>query len=358
MQDETFAQALLAWFDDHGRKTLPWQMDPTPYRVWVSEIMLQQTQVSTVIDYYLRFIHRFPDVRTLGAADQDDVLHLWSGLGYYARGRNLHRSARIICAQHDGELPDDIDTLQTLPGIGRSTAGAILSLAGGQRHPILDGNVKRVLCRYHAVEGWPGKTEVNRKLWCLAQARTPNTRVAQYTQAIMDLGATLCTRNRPQCDRCPVTDTCIANRESRQTELPTRKPKRELPTRETTFLIVRDERGRFLLEKRPPTGIWGGLWGFPECEAGDDPADWVRRELGRLVQSLTCLPVVHHGFTHYHLDIQPILVDIDETRVPVERVSESSQTLWHDGSVDLGLAAPVTELLATIKGREAGTATG
>ena len=358
MPDDGFGGRLLTWFDRHGRKNLPWQIDPTPYRVWVSEIMLQQTQVTTVIPYYQRFMQRFPDVSTLAEADQDEVLHLWSSLGYYARGRNLHQAARIICAQHEGKVPDDIDTLQSLPGIGRSSAGSILSLAGGQRHPILDGNVKRVLCRYHAVEGWPGKSVVNRQLWLLAEGHTPQSRVAAYTQAIMDLGATVCVRNRPHCEHCPVEEHCIARRESRQTELPTRKPRKHLPRRETTFLIVRDELGRVLLEKRPPSGIWGGLWGFPECEVGTDPAGWIQKHLGQTACSLNRLPTVHHGFTHYHLDIHPVVVSIGTTGGPIEQVSESGETLWHDGSTELGLAAPVSELLSTLTGGTPNPETG
>ena len=355
---ESFSSPLLAWFDEHGRKNLPWQIDPTPYRVWVSEIMLQQTQVTTVLAYYLRFMHRFPDVYTVSDATQDEVLHLWSGLGYYARGRNLHRAAQVICNQHAGEFPTDISALEALPGIGRSTAAAILSLACGQRHPILDGNVKRVLCRYHAIEGWPGKMNVTRKLWSVAEAETPSTRVAEYTQAIMDLGATICTRNHPRCERCPLSSGCIARGESRQAQLPTRQPKKDLPRREITFLIVRDEHGRFLLEKRPPSGIWGGLWGFPECEVRADPTDWVRRQLGRTARSVTRMAVVHHGFTHYHLDIHPVLLDVDDTAKSMSRISESAQTLWHDGSRELGLAAPVTELLAKIDRREAASTLG
>ena len=358
MRDDCFGQRLLAWFDRHGRKNLPWQMDPTPYGVWVSEIMLQQTQVTTVIPYYQRFMRRFPDVHALAKADQDEVLYMWSGLGYYARGRNLHRSAQIICERHAGKLPEVIDTLQTLPGVGRSTAGSILSLAFAQRHPILDGNVKRVLCRYHAVEGWPGKAAVNRALWSLAETHTPGSRVAAYTQAIMDLGATVCTRNHPQCERCPVEASCVARRESRQAELPTRKPAKELPRRETTFLIVKDEQGRVLLQKRPPVGIWGGLWGFPECDVSTDPASWIRKHLGQNTRSLTRLPVVHHGFTHYHLDIHPVLVSLAGTTGSVERVSDSQETLWHDGSTELGLAAPVTELLSTLIAGKSDPATG
>ena len=310
--------------------------------------MLQQTQVSTVINYYLKFMRRFPNVATLAQAHQDEVLHLWGGLGYYARGRNLHRSAQIICQQHHGKLPDDIDTLQTLPGIGRSTAGAILALACGTRHAILDGNVKRVLCRYHALEGWPEKPAVNRALWQLAETHTPTKRVAHYTQAIMDLGATVCTRVRPLCDRCPLATLCKARHQSRQSTLPSAKPIKALPTRETTFLLINDGKGRFLLEKRPPTGIWGGLWGFPECQAGIDPSEWVRHTLGQAVQSVTDLPLVRHGFTHYHLNIHPVMVTLTGECQALPQVAETKPMLWHDGTTKLGLPAPVSKLLGKV----------
>ena len=348
MREDTFAGALLGWFDLYGRTSLPWQINPTPYRVWVSEIMLQQTQVNTVIDYYLRFMARFPDVVKLAQAHQDEVLHLWSGLGYYARGRNLHRAARIVCEHHGAELPDNIDALQALPGIGRSTAGAILALARGERHAILDGNVKRVLCRYHAIEGWPGKSGVNHALWRLAETHTPNSRVAHYTQAIMDLGATVCTRTRPLCDRCPLAAHCKARHQSLQSILPSAKPKKNLPVRETTFLLINDGRGRFLLEKRPPTGIWGGLWGFPECQADIDPSEWVRHKLGRTVQSVSDLPLVRHGFTHYHLNIHPVMVILTGEDQALPQVAQTQPMLWHDGTTELGLPAPVSKLLAKV----------
>ena len=266
-----FAERLLAWFADHGRHDLPWQRDPSPYGVWVSEIMLQQTQVATVIPYYERFMARFPDLAALAEAPLDEVLAHWSGLGYYARARNLHRAARQAMAEHGGRLPETIDALQALPGIGRSTAGAILSLALGQRHPILDGNVKRVLARHAAVAGWPGKAAVQRTLWELAEARTPRRRVADYNQAMMDLGATLCTRARPACERCPVAADCRAREQGLQTDYPGPRPRRELPERQVQMLLVRDPQGRVLLERRPPQGVWGGLWCLPELATEADP---------------------------------------------------------------------------------------
>ena len=268
--DFPFARALLAWFDRHGRHDLPWQRDPTPYRVWVSEIMLQQTRVAAVIPYFERFTARFPDVDALAGAGLDEVLGLWSGLGYYARGRNLHAAARAVCANHGGRFPDTLEELVALPGIGRSTAGAILALAFGRRQPILDGNAKRVLARYHAVAGWPGESRVGARLWSLAERLTPCRRVGDYTQAIMDLGATLCTRTRPTCLLCPLADGCRAHALGDPVRFPAPRPKRAYPTREKLLVVMRDAGGRVLVERRPPSGIWGGLWSFPEASADLD----------------------------------------------------------------------------------------
>lgn len=341
---------LLEWYDAHGRRDLPWQHPPAPYRVWVSEIMLQQTQVKAVIPYFERFVTRFADVHALAAAPEDDVLHAWSGLGYYARARNLHRAARVIVQEHHGELPKTLDGLMTLPGIGRSTAAAILALSHGDRHAILDGNVKRVLARYHAIEGWPGTGSVTRRLWAIAEAHTPSERVAAYTQAIMDLGATVCTRSQPACDDCPLQGDCLALAEGRETELPQPRPRKTKPIRETVFVIVRDPRGRVLLERRPPAGVWGGLWSFPECDRGTDVTGWCRENLGLAVRPLAELEALRHAFSHFRLDIFPALVEVDGGASAMA-VRDDVDRQWFDQAhaARIGLAAPVTRLLEELR---------
>ena len=306
------AGRLIGWYARHGRRHLPWQHDPTPYRVWVSEIMLQQTRVSVVTGYYERFMARFPDLAALADAPLDDVLGLWTGLGYYSRARNLHRAAVLVRDRHGGAMPRDLDALVALPGIGRSTAGAILALSHGDRHPILDGNVKRVLCRYHGVGGWPGEGRVERTLWTLAERHTPREQVAVYTQAIMDLGATLCVRSRPLCAMCPLEADCAARREGAQAKYPAPRPRRETPHRETAFLMLRDPGGALLLERRPPAGIWGGLWCFPECEPDADVEAVCRSRFGVRPATTTALAPIAHGFTHFKLDVYPILVEVDD----------------------------------------------
>ena len=277
LHPDPFARRLLAWFDTHGRHDLPWQQNPSPYRVWVSEIMLQQTQVTTVIPYYQRFMARFPTVNALAAARLDDVLHLWSGLGYYARARNLYRAATDLVSTRNGELPTSLNEMIGLPGIGRSTGAAILALAHNQRHAILDGNVKRVLSRFHEVAGWSGETATQRKLWTLAEQHTPESRVADYTQAIMDLGATVCARRRPACTLCPLNQDCGAARSGRQHLLPAPRPRRVRPVRKARCLVVESSSGGVLLQRRPPQGIWGGLWSFPELDETEGAAQWCER---------------------------------------------------------------------------------
>jgi A/G-specific adenine glycosylase len=341
----SFAARLLAWYDDHGRKDLPWQRDPTPYRVWVSEVMLQQTQVATVIPYFERFMARFPAVTDLAAASVDEALALWSGLGYYSRARNLHRAAVQIAGEHGGEFPPDLEQVLALPGIGRSTAGAILALAQNQRHPILDGNVRRVLARYHAIEGWPGQAEVERLLWQRADEHTPDERVAHYTQAIMDLGATLCTRSRPRCAECPQAATCAAHAAGDPARYPAPRPRKTLPERRTTLLLVTNDRGEVLLEQRPPSGIWGGLWTLPEL--GDESvAQWCRRR-GLSAQEETPWPTLRHTFSHFHLDISPRLVRVDEAG---SAVMEAGGAVWYKTDLcdQLGLPAPIKRLLARL----------
>ena len=318
--------------------------------MWVSEIMLQQTRVATVVPYFERFVARFPEVRAVAEAPLDEVLHLWSGLGYYARARNLHAAARIASERYAGAPPEDLPGLMTLPGIGRSTGGAILALALGQRHAILDGNVKRVLCRYHAIDGWPGSPPVERRLWVLAERHTPAARVAEYTQAIMDLGARLCTRTVPACGRCPIRHGCLARRHHRQTELPRAKPARPLPVRRTGFLILTNGTGEVLLERRPPAGLWGGLWAFPECPADGDPETYCRA-LGLEPLAMQRGHVFRHVFTHFRLEIHPIYMNVGHMNVREARgqVMEDRGRVWYNRQrpVPLGLATPVATLLDT-----------
>lgn len=342
-----FARRVLEWFDAFGRKQLPWKNNPTPYRVWVSEIMLQQTQVTTVIPYYERFMARFPDLQALAAAELDEVLQHWSGLGYYARARHLHQAARRVCDQHHGELPLDLHQLQALPGIGRSTAGAILALAAGQRQAILDGNVKRLLARFGQVEGWIGQPQVQAALWELAERYTPVERVADYTQAVMDLGALVCTARCPRCSSCPLAEDCIAHSQGRETELPTPKPRRDKPVRSIRMLLLQAASGELLLERRPPTGIWGGLWGFPECSLDVNVTNWCQQQWGLTVQVQVPWRVLRHSFSHFHLDITPTPVQVLELG---GRVMEAERFVWYNPSSPAcgGMAAPVQRLLAAL----------
>jgi A/G-specific adenine glycosylase len=337
------ALRLLAWFDTHGRRNLPWQQDPTPYRVWVSEIMLQQTQVATVIPYYQAFMARFPDLETLARAPIDDVLHHWSGLGYYARARHLHRAAQVLVAEHGGSFPQSLEAVMALPGIGRSTAGAVLALARGERHPILDGNVKRVLARHFGVEGFPGDPRTQRRLWAVAERCTPAVRVADYTQAIMDLGATVCVRRRPLCNACPLSGDCVARLTGRQVELPAPRPPRARPARTTCMLLAVRDRQSVLLERRPPHGIWGGLWGLPEFSSLETARDWCARELRTEAAMPQRLGTLRHAFTHFDLDIEPVRIDCQR----IDAVMESDRYVWYDPArpQSLGLAAPVRALI-------------
>ncbi|HHQ14797.1 MAG TPA: A/G-specific adenine glycosylase [Chromatiales bacterium] len=344
---ERLAPLLLDWWKVHGRRDLPWQKDPSPYRVWVSEIMLQQTQVPTVARYYDRFMAAFPNVTALADAPLDQVLHQWSGLGYYARARNLHCAAQIVRDEYRGELPSQFDVLMSLPGIGRSTAGAILSLAFAQRWPILDGNVKRVLARLFNVSGWPGSTKVAKQLWAHAEQCTPDRQVAWYTQAIMDFGATVCARS-PDCGHCPLQMHCEAFRADTVAEVPAPRPRRNRPRRTTVMvLVVRDDDHAVLLERRPAEGIWGGLWSFPELPDRAGLVDWCLQKLGSVPCSEQVCDTVSHSFTHFDLDIQPIRVSLP---LPVLRVMEPERWLWYKlrQPAEVGLAAPVDRLIETI----------
>jgi len=346
---QEFTQRLLDWFERHGRKGLPWQQNPTAYRVWVSEVMLQQTQVATVVPYFERFMTRFPSVQSLAEAPADEVLHLWTGLGYYARARNLQACAQAVVAKHGGEFPDEIDALVALPGIGRSTAGAILALARAQRQPILDGNVKRVLARVFGIAGDPSTPGVVAALWAQAEVCTPLLRVSEYTQAIMDLGATVCTRSRPACTLCPMNAICFAAREGRQAELPGRKQRRHRGSREATLLIAESGAAgslAILLERRPAPGVWGGLWSPPQFDSETAALDWCRRELGELEAAHEPLAPIDHAFTHFDLRLNPVRVRCK----PGMGVREDDGRLWYQLSAPprVGLPQPIRVLFARL----------
>jgi A/G-specific adenine glycosylase len=343
-----FADRLLAWWDAHGRKDLPWQQPRTPYRAWISEIMLQQTQVTTVVSYFERWMRDFPDVAALAAASLDEVLAHWSGLGYYARARNLHRAAQFCLERHGGELPADAAALAALPGIGRSTANAIVSQSSDTPAAVLDGNVRRVLARHSAVDGWPGRAAVQKRLWAEAEARLPRARGADYTQAIMDLGALVCTRSNPACPACPVSADCRALGEGRVAQLPTPKPPTRVGDRDLQLLILRDRAGRVLLEKRPPAGVWGGLWCLPE---GEDLAA-IEARLGLRATAPAALPAFAHRLSHLRLSIRPVLANgADPTQVQC-----SANRGWFDAAAQgrLGLPQPVRQLLARMNQGEFG----
>ena len=348
MKNTEFSKAVLKWYDRFGRKDLPWQLDRTPYRVWVSEVMLQQTQVATVIPYFEKFMQRFPSVIALADAEVDQVMYYWSGLGYYARARNLHKAAQIISDQYDGEFPQDIDQVMSLPGIGRSTAGAVLSLACDQPHAILDGNVKRVLARYFMVEGWYGRTKVLEQLWERAIELTPPINVAAYNQAMMDIGSLVCTRSKPLCNECPVNAGCLSFKESRQSEFPTPKPKKQIPVKSVRMAMLRNENSALLLQRRPPAGIWGGLLSFPEIPEDASISQWCADNFGLKVGKQQSWPVVRHTFSHFHLDITPVLISVNQNNA---RIMDRDHWVWYKGkSVEIGgLAAPVKRLISELE---------
>ncbi len=321
-----FANRILKFYEQHGRKDLPWQKNPTPYRVWVSEIMLQQTQVKTVIPYYQKFMARFKSLKQLAEADLDEVLHFWQGLGYYTRARNLHKCAQTLVEQHRGQFPETIEDVESLPGIGRSTAGAVLSLSRGEPTPILDGNVKRVLARVFMVEGWYGQSSVAKKLWDLTERYTPSKDTGKFNQAMMDLGASLCSRSKPQCEICPLKDDCLAYIHGKTAEYPHKKPKKTIPTRQQNYLLLLNNKQQIKLEKRPPSGIWGGLWCLPELET--DCEFSIVDEFG-------------HTFTHFHLEAR--VLSEPQPRL----VEENSQLAWHniDQLRDLAFPTPVKKFL-------------
>lgn len=344
--NKTFSAQILTWFERHGRKNLPWQRDSDPYAIWVSEIMLQQTRVETVIPYYQTFMRRFTNVGQLAAASPDEVLHYWTGLGYYARARNLHKAAVQICARHNGVFPRTFEEVVALPGIGRSTAGAILALACGQSHAVLDGNVKRVLARYFAVDGWPGRRAVEDRLWRYAESLLPEANVAQYTQAMIDLGATLCTRARPDCVACPLRSGCMAHKQRRQLELPAPKPARRLPQRNILVALVQNCEHAVWLEKRPPVGIWGGLYSLPEFTRASAMRQWLAQTYRESRFKITTLPPVIHTFSHFRLHISPRLIKL--SRSPHVVMEDACGVWYKGGEPKIGLAAPIKKTLQLI----------
>ncbi|WJV63545.1 A/G-specific adenine glycosylase [Pectobacteriaceae bacterium CE70] len=341
MQTQPFTRQVLDWYERYGRKTLPWQLKKTPYKVWLSEVMLQQTQVTTVIPYFQRFMAKFPDVTALATAPLDEVLHLWTGLGYYARARNLHKAAQIITAKHGGIFPTTFETIADLPGIGRSTAGAILSLALEQRYPILDGNVKRVLARCYAVAGWPGKKDVEQRLWAISEDVTPAQHVNCFNQAMMDLGAMVCTRSRPKCELCPLNNCCIAYANHSWTEYPGKKPKQTLPEKTAWFLLLQQD-DTVWLEQRPAMGLWGGLFCFPQFNNRDELESWLRQR-GIKTDQLQQWVAFRHTFSHFHLDIVPLWINA----APYRSCMDEGAGLWYNLTQppSVGVAAPVDRLL-------------
>jgi A/G-specific adenine glycosylase len=343
MSQQQFSIPLLHWFDSHGRKDLPWQHPRTPYRVWVSEIMLQQTQVKTVIPYFNNFLVRFPEIEQLAQAEEDRVLAQWSGLGYYSRARNLHKTAKIICESYQGQFPQSVDELMALPGIGPSTAAAIASQAFNEPTPILDGNVKRVLCRYFLVDGWPEQSAVKQQLWRLAEQCMPKARCADYTQAIMDLGATCCTSKKPDCSNCPLQKTCMAKQSDKVEHYPHKKAKKILPIKKQVFLLLHNADLKIYLEKRPPSGIWGGLWCLPSIDPHVDPMEYIANSYSLdCVESKTLLSM-RHSFSHFHLELSAVALKTSDNGTRLAECSGKWFALEELG--ELGLAKPVSMVI-------------
>jgi A/G-specific DNA-adenine glycosylase (EC 3.2.2.-) len=345
MQASQFSAQVLDWYDKYGRKTLPWQIEKTPYKVWLSEVMLQQTQVTTVIPDFQRFMAHFPTVTDLANAPLDEVLHLWTGLGYYARARNLHKAAQQVANLHGGHFPETFEEVAALPGVGRSTAGAILSLSLGKHFPILDGNVKRVLARCYAVAGWPGKKEVEKRLWDISSEVTPAKGVERFNQAMMDLGAIVCTRSRPKCELCPLQTGCEAKAAQSWAYYPGKKPKQTLPERTGYFLLMQHE-GEVYLEQRPPSGLWGGLFCFPQFNDEAGLRDWLaQRNIS--ADNLSQLVAFRHTFSHFHLDIVPMWLGVSS----FSSCMDDGAGLWYNLAQppSVGLAAPVERLIQQLR---------
>ena len=349
MVTRSFAARIITWQRTHGRHDLPWQNTRDPYRIWLSEIMLQQTQVAAVTPYYLRFVAAFPDVAALARAPVDAVLTHWSGLGYYRRAHHLHAAANAIMVTHGGRFPRDAATLATLPGVGRSTAAAISAFAFGAREPILDGNVKRVVARHRGIAGWPGAPKVEAALWRAAEDALPARDIEAYTQGLMDLGATVCVRANPHCDACPVAVDCVARTEGRIAELPSPRPRKVLPQRAIRVLLI-ERGGEILFEKRPPLGIWGGLWSLPECALDEDVRTAVHARFGAQVELRDALPSIAHGFTHFALTLHPQRVSA--ARWPTRAEAPGRMWLTPADAHNAALPAPIKKLLRSLAGKE------
>lgn len=344
----TFSKKLITWYQQYGRHDLPWQKNPTPYRVWISEIMLQQTQVTTVIPYYLRFMKQFPTIAALATASQDDVLAHWSGLGYYARARNIHKTAKIIHENDHDIFPETVDELSELPGIGQSTAGAIISFSMQKKAVILDGNVRRVLTRHFGIAAPVNQKETIAQLWTLATSLTPQNNAHHYNQAIMDLGATLCTRSKPRCSDCPFASTCLAHQQGQPTFYPTKTVKKARPTKSKRFLIIQNHTNEILLLKRPTTGIWGGLWSLPEYELQSDYLIFQHEDTILQLRYQDEMEKITHQFTHFTLDIHPMIVSVKNKKMPI---FDSKKMLWYklDTPFPGGIAAPVNKILTSLR---------
>jgi len=338
-----FSSNILAWYEKHGRHDLPWQKNKSLYSVWVSEIMLQQTQVATVIPYYQKFMQSFPDLSSLANASDDKVMSHWAGLGYYSRARNLHKAAKMVVDDYEGRFPEIYEDVLTLPGIGPSTAAAVLAQALNQSHTILDGNVKRVLARYHAIEGWPGQRLIEQSLWQKAKEHTPEKQAADYTQAIMDMGATVCTRSKPKCLQCPLNENCLALEWGKVEVLPSKRPKKTIPVRQKRFLFIVQGDNNVLMEKRPSSGIWGGLWSLPELDLDDDITQMCQQRWGLNVEAVANQPVFRHTFSHFHLDITPCLVKVGPS-IP-QSINEVTRLQWCGFDTQLAVATPVRHIL-------------
>jgi len=354
VSNSNFYKAVLLWFSQHGRKDLPWQKDPSPYSVWISEIMLQQTQVKTVIPYYQKFMAAFPSLDSLAQATEDEVLALWSGLGYYSRARNLYKTALLLSESKLIEnaqqgFPDTVTQLQSLPGIGRSTAGAIVALAMNKRAAILDGNVKRVLTRCFAIDGWPGKSAINKQLWQLSEQLTPDIQIKDYTQAMMDLGATVCSRTNPDCDSCPLTNMCIANKQGEQNLYPGRKKKSSLPDKHQYFYLLTNDDNQILMEQRPATGVWGGLWAPPAVDKNTDCTDYLLNKYGITTESETPLAEFKHTFSHFHLHLYPVKARIVNRVVDLEICENNLRWDSLDNWLKSGISTAVRKMLLQTK---------